>query len=51
MKDDLYTEQNSYKEIPIIEDIKEAAGVMAIGFCFIVAFILIMTLLMSYERD
>ncbi len=47
----IYMEYTAHEQSPLMDDIKEAAGVMAIGCCFIVVFALIMSFLISKTRD
>lgn len=48
---DTYMEQDSYEKTTIMDDLKEAAGVMVIGFCFIIIFVFIMSFIIARTRD
>jgi len=51
IRDEFYTEHPDHKEIPLIADLYEAGHVMLIGFCFMMVFVLIMTLILNREID
>lgn len=51
MRDDLYTDHPAHQEVPLIDDLYEAGQVALIGFCFLMTFVLIVTLIMSRESD
>lgn len=51
IRQNIYTEHPSHKEIPIMDDLKEVTGVICVGTCFIVVFVVIMSLIINHDRD